>query len=315
MQTGAEDLASGPRDPSNGWIRGERERGWNGCSGARKLGKRLMWFPEEDAYEVVYDDVVLPDQNEPCTVTFIVTRDENYETRNEGSKAFTLNMFAVNVLEKLLADEDVPAPGDKIFNGKPWAQSLMESKCLALGFTSDGIGHIHDVGTRDADEYGGCGCFSRGKLLMQLADYVACKFGQTSMVLMDSSRIQCRNLASVEESMTLFYTLKTGESWYESFGYEYATKHEDAAQAVKAVGDAQINWSDSDLEIQNLLRIYLQEDPTHHSSLSNRQFIMWIWDTQCDKWKAAVAHIYGKTLLAPIQAGIMQKALTCEKDS
>lgn len=269
----------------------------------RNLGNRLGWFPGPD-YDVKFRELLASD-GERCMVTFIVDR---------SGKGLTLNLFATDVMTKLLSNEPLPKPGEKLGpKSKPWGQMLFESKCLSVGVGSDGIAHLHGVGTEWSKEYGGCHCMDRGKLLVQLADLLACKFGQTEIRGSDSSALACRSNPSVRAPMGLFYALKTGKSWYQSFGYEYTAGSMNMSEDITARGAAALNWAELGKSHQHLLDLYDEAfGKDAHQTATNFGFSLWVWDHHCADWESVVEVLFGASTLKGGLAGDMRKSLQCD---
>lgn len=246
------------------------------------LGRRVGWFDGGD-YEVVFDEVVLPDGEGPCEVTLIAN------LRTDGD--LTFNLFGVQLLNQLLSDLKLPQRSQT--ESQTWGQTLLEDRCLSVGLGRDGVGHIDFVGTQWAQEYGGCGCFSRGRSLVQLADLVARKFDQKRLTLKDDASIQCRQSSKVETSLGFFYALKTGHAWYQSLGYQYEDPQAiSAVESAWAIGNWQLDWSNSALKTP---LSWYQDHVGGQENKTNRDFVLWVWEKHCSQWAMVVDAIFGET--------------------
>eukprot|EP00928_Gymnodinium_smaydae_P047724 TRINITY_DN31872_c0_g1_i1.p1 TRINITY_DN31872_c0_g1~~TRINITY_DN31872_c0_g1_i1.p1 ORF type:complete len:347 (+),score=34.21 TRINITY_DN31872_c0_g1_i1:61-1101(+) len=268
----------------------------------RSLGNRLGWFPGPD-YEVEFADLVSPDEGKPCSVTFIV---------DKIGTDMILNLFSTEVLKKLVSDKPLPRSGERV-GEKVWKQILFESKCLSIGLKQNGIGHLNGISTEWPEEYGGCGCLNRGKFLLQLADLVSCKFGMTSIEGTDSSAITCKSNPEVRAPMGLFYAIKTGKSWYESFGYEYF-QGAAANASIRLVADGSSPLNEAVLRKSHSHLLYLYKDHLgeEYQHATNRAFSLWVWEHHCEEWTSVVDALFRANTVKSVFQKDMKKSLDCD---
>lgn len=260
-------------------------------SHASNLGRRLGL--QTDDYQLFFEEVVLLDSEGPCNVTLIANLHHNGR--------LSLKLFNVPAMEQLLL-------------GVLQDESEMESRgktCLSVLIAPNGFGRLQVVQTQFGSNKSLCGCFSRGKSLVQLADLLACKFDQQMIRLEENSQLHCPQAPEVRAPMAFYYALKTGQSWYQSFGYQYDNQHvADLLQNMVHVGQLPLDWASS--RLRPLLSLY-QAHLGGQTEQVNRDFAFWVWQNHCSEWPLAVEAIFGdsSSMIWLQLNGPMAKPLVC----
>lgn len=107
--------------------------------------------------------------------------------------------------------------------------------------------------------------------------------------------------------MAVYYALKTGQSWYQSFGYQYDKQQyeederrpletspldvEDPVAKLIGIGHSQLRWSSWSL--RSPLSLYQDHLGGRRKKL-NSDFALWVWENHCSQWPTVVEGIFGE---------------------